>query len=775
MCVDIEKELAALEKNKIIAESKILHDTVIKYQNRNSIKEYRIAVVGEYSSGKSTFINSIIGKDLLTHATKETTATITYIRNVHISDDRANTCIVKFVDGRTVKTGLDSISEYTTTVSKKHDVAAAIESVEIFIHFIDTNREIVIVDTPGLNGIADRHREMTIAQIKQAHACIYLLQLRGVSSSDVEFLKLLSKYQYSYIFVQNFIDELKTGEESVKEKIKQVRNIIEEKVFGNRVGDYRCEYCGISALLALASKDKKIKRVYGTDTEDITLDDREKYIVQSKYDDFYKILQRVVNDKAIERKIYIDQCRNIFYLLCEAIEQGTDIQSEYEELLKYDEDYTIIQQAKNNINRLSEQRGKIWNKLETMIRSKFADIRKQIISDIENELQNISNCATEFINGYNSYEKFNSECCKKIENKITNDITQYMHDLKNKKIKLYQSIYQDVISRMEEYTHITNKDNSPKFSISNGIDSRKFINNDFQIKIKAKQDKLDIIKKDIISLESSESSYLNQINHQKSKKSELELKEKSEISSIKMDIGALGKRPEKERVITGYEERKVERGGIIGWVKDLFTTKRERIPIYGWDDTAGKAYDQERRNLEQKLRSKKSYYDSEISKINSRLSDIQAKKDQVNVERSKTNRHIDKLKREIEELQEDAKLYEEKAKREYLVYRKNKLISDVKAYLMSGEYSVLNLSKDNLSGKSGMNGKGEIEENCCIVIDVVKKEFDYRIKMKTERYSEAIESNSQKLKDKYKDYGEDLEYLKNLHDKMQEVISNESV
>lgn len=209
MCVDIEKELAALEKNKIIAESKILHDTVIKYQNRNSIKEYRIAVVGEYSSGKSTFINSIIGKDLLTHATKETTATITYIRNVHISDDRANTCIVKFVDGRTVKTGLDSISEYTTTVSQKHDVAATIESVEIFIHFIDVDKEIVIVDTPGLNGIADRHREMTIAQIKQAHACIYLLQLRGVSSSDVEFLKLLSKYQYSYIFVQNFIDEPK--------------------------------------------------------------------------------------------------------------------------------------------------------------------------------------------------------------------------------------------------------------------------------------------------------------------------------------------------------------------------------------------------------------------------------------------------------------------------------------------------------------------------------------------------------------------------------------
>lgn len=775
MCVDIEKELAALEKNKIIAESKILHDTVIKYQNRNSIKEYRIAVVGEYSSGKSTFINSIIGKDLLTHATKETTATITYIRNVHISDDRANTCIVKFVDGRTVKTGLDSISEYTTTVSQKHDVAAAIESVEIFIHFIDVDKEIVIVDTPGLNGIADRHREMTIAQIKQAHACIYLLQLRGVSSSDVEFLKLLSKYQYSYIFVQNFIDELKTGEESVKEKIKQARKIIEEKVFGNRGGDYRCEYCGISALLALVSKDKNIKRVYGTDTEDITLDDREKYIVQSKYDDFYKILQRLVNDKTIERKIYIDQCRNIFYLLCEAIEQGTYIQSEYENLLKSDDDYTIIEQAETHRKRLLDQREKIWEKLETLIRSMFADIRKQIISDMDYEVRKIFDDATEFINGYNSYEKFNVECSRETKTKITNDIARYMFDLKNKRIKLYQSIYQEVISRMEEYTHITNRDITLNFSINDKVDTQKFISNDIQRKIETKQNELKNSENKVVNLERRESDYLKRINNEKSKKCELERKRDCEISNIQMDIGALGKRPKKKQVITGYDEKKVERGGIIGWIKDRFTTKIEHVPRYDWDDTAGKVYDEERRKLDQKLQRKKSYYASEISNINNNLSNLQAQKDQMDVNSAQINRHIDKLKREIEELQEDAKLYEEKAKREYLVYRKNKLISDVKAYLMSGEYSVLNLSKDNLSGKSGMNGKGEIEENCCIVIDVVKKEFDYRIKMKTERYSEAIESNSQKLKDKYKDYGEDLEYLKNLHDKMQEVISNESV
>ena len=42
---------------------------------------FRIAIVGEFSSGKSTFINALIGKDILKHGVQETTATITEIVN----------------------------------------------------------------------------------------------------------------------------------------------------------------------------------------------------------------------------------------------------------------------------------------------------------------------------------------------------------------------------------------------------------------------------------------------------------------------------------------------------------------------------------------------------------------------------------------------------------------------------------------------------------------------------------------------------------------------
>lgn len=61
-------------------------------------KEFRITVVGEFSAGKSTFLNALIGKDILPHALTETTATVTYIRNVPAGHPSADTIVVHFND-----------------------------------------------------------------------------------------------------------------------------------------------------------------------------------------------------------------------------------------------------------------------------------------------------------------------------------------------------------------------------------------------------------------------------------------------------------------------------------------------------------------------------------------------------------------------------------------------------------------------------------------------------------------------------------------------------
>ena len=64
-------------------------------------EEYRITVVGQFSSGKSTFINALIGCDILPHGVSETTATITYIHNVKEDDELIGKAVVVFRDDKT--------------------------------------------------------------------------------------------------------------------------------------------------------------------------------------------------------------------------------------------------------------------------------------------------------------------------------------------------------------------------------------------------------------------------------------------------------------------------------------------------------------------------------------------------------------------------------------------------------------------------------------------------------------------------------------------------
>ena len=67
---DLEKEESLQSVEGFAAELELLKE-------RMQDDVFRIAVVGEFSSGKSTFINALLGRDVLSHASKETTAVLT--------------------------------------------------------------------------------------------------------------------------------------------------------------------------------------------------------------------------------------------------------------------------------------------------------------------------------------------------------------------------------------------------------------------------------------------------------------------------------------------------------------------------------------------------------------------------------------------------------------------------------------------------------------------------------------------------------------------------
>ena len=151
----INEKIKQLEQIQIFQTDTFYKEALENIVNCNQKKPFKIAVVGEFSTGKSTFINAILGIDLLCHATEEVTATITNIHNVSQNDERYRTCDVTFMNGDTVHIKNDKqLIQYTTTKSKENDVVHEIKCVDYYANYMSDDTDIVIVDTPGLNGMA---------------------------------------------------------------------------------------------------------------------------------------------------------------------------------------------------------------------------------------------------------------------------------------------------------------------------------------------------------------------------------------------------------------------------------------------------------------------------------------------------------------------------------------------------------------------------------------------------------------------------------------------
>lgn len=119
---------------------------------------------------------------------------------------------------------IPTIEKYVST--KGEDVAKKIDHLDLYLDSEFLKDGVTLVDSPGLNGVADGHREITETQILKSHASIFLFNSdHPGSKTDFEFLHDLQSRVKTIIFVLNKIDEIKADEgetpESVIETLKK--------------------------------------------------------------------------------------------------------------------------------------------------------------------------------------------------------------------------------------------------------------------------------------------------------------------------------------------------------------------------------------------------------------------------------------------------------------------------------------------------------------------------------------------------------------------------
>lgn len=199
----------------------------LEMQRENVQKDlFSIVVVGEFSAGKSTFLNALMHRRILPSFTSETTATINFLRHKDQAPEEV-AGRVYYADGHTrdlPSLDLDVIEQVVST--RGDDVADKIDHVDLFLESDFLKDGVMMVDSPGLNGMLSKHRQMTEKQIKSSHACIFMFRAdQPGSKTEFEFLHELKEQSKNILFVLNRIDRIHSYEkQSVEDVVQSIRS-----------------------------------------------------------------------------------------------------------------------------------------------------------------------------------------------------------------------------------------------------------------------------------------------------------------------------------------------------------------------------------------------------------------------------------------------------------------------------------------------------------------------------------------------------------------------
>jgi GTPase SAR1 family protein len=223
---------------------------------------FEIVVVGEFSTGKSTFINALLRKEVLPSKVTPTTATINYIRHIE-QGDGTEKAVIHFFNGEEKAITFEELEEYVTEMSKKLRVVDEVAYVDLFVDSPYLKDGVVIVDTPGLQALHPEHERITKEQIKKSNASILLFNMEQPGKkSEFIFLKDLSDSIERIFFVGNRMDGV--PEEEIQEVIHSLETSLRENEY-QPVPYEQAKLYPISALQALKGRDPNVKTKHWND------------------------------------------------------------------------------------------------------------------------------------------------------------------------------------------------------------------------------------------------------------------------------------------------------------------------------------------------------------------------------------------------------------------------------------------------------------------------------------------------------------------------------
>lgn len=172
-------------------------------------ERFHLVVLGEFNHGKSTFVNALLGQEILPTGITPTTASIN-----HVVWAASPTARVMLLNGEGQALDPSQLKDWVT-VAGGH--ASEVSYVELGYPSDLLQNNVVLVDTPGVNDLNEQRAEVTYGYVPRADAVVFLLDAgQALKDSEREFLRsrVLENARDRLIFVLGKMDMLSSDEKT---------------------------------------------------------------------------------------------------------------------------------------------------------------------------------------------------------------------------------------------------------------------------------------------------------------------------------------------------------------------------------------------------------------------------------------------------------------------------------------------------------------------------------------------------------------------------------
>jgi ribosome biogenesis GTPase A len=161
------------------------------------------AILGQFKAGKSSFINGILGKQILPTGVVPVTTVITRLQYGPV--ERA---FVTRFDGSRIEIPIDTLAEFISEAGNPENVEN-VEVVDIDVPAMADYPGLRLVDTPGMGSVFKTHMKTAQEWLPEVGAAIVAVSSdRPLSENDLELIRELSRHTPNVILLLTKVDLL---------------------------------------------------------------------------------------------------------------------------------------------------------------------------------------------------------------------------------------------------------------------------------------------------------------------------------------------------------------------------------------------------------------------------------------------------------------------------------------------------------------------------------------------------------------------------------------